>query len=262
MQRQNFAGFIRRSGVVCLSLLVVMFGVRLGPGAADQTVSFGAKTDFHTGGGPNSLAVGDFNGDGKLDIVAANIDSNTISILLGTGSGSFGAKTDFDTGGTPVSVATGDFNGDGKLDLAVANNCCATLSILLGTGSGGFGAKTDFGTGNDPASVAAGDFNGDGKLDLAVANENDATVSILLNTTPISSGAFCSHDDFGTNSFPVSVAVGDFNGDGKLDLATADFNANTVSILLSTGAGTFGTNTDFGTGTGNYIRRQRSSAAA
>jgi len=131
MQRQNFATFIRRSRVLGLSLLVVMFGVLLEPAAADQTVSFSAKTDFGTGGGSASVAVGDFNGDGTLDLAVANVNSSTVSILLGTGAGSFGAKTDFGTGSGPGSVAVGDFNGDGKLDLAVANARGDTVSILL-----------------------------------------------------------------------------------------------------------------------------------
>ena len=185
-------GFIRLSRVLWLSLLVVMLGGLLEPEAAAQTVSFGAKTDFGTGARSRSVAVGDFNGDGKLDLAVANARSNTVSILLGTGTGSFGAKTDFGTGSGPASVAVGDFNGDGNLDLAVANFVDDTVSILLGTGTGSFGAKTDFGTGSLPLSVAVGDFNGDGKLDLAVANlgsvfvtdPGPATVSILLNTGP------------------------------------------------------------------------------
>jgi hypothetical protein len=115
-------GFIRLSRVLWLSVLVVMLGGLLEPEATAQTVSFGAKTDFGTGGA-SSVAVGDFNGDGNLDLATAYAsNTGTVSILLGTGTGSFGAKTDFVTG-IPNSVAVGDFNGDGNLDLAVANNC-------------------------------------------------------------------------------------------------------------------------------------------
>ncbi|MEK6287034.1 MAG: VCBS repeat-containing protein, partial [Acidobacteriota bacterium] len=203
------------------------------------TGSFGAKTDFSTGFAPASVAVGDFNGDGNLDLAVADrgdfesgTDPETVSILLGTGTGSFGAKTDFGTG-SPFEVAVGDFNGDGNLDLAVANNN-NTVSILLGAGAGSFGAKTDFGTGIQPISVAVGDFNSDGKLDLAVANYgfNGATVSILLGT---GTGSFGARTDFVTGSGPASVAVGDFNGDGKLDLVVANLRSNTVSILQNTG---------------------------
>src|SRR5947208_2331267 len=149
MQRQKLAGLIRLSRVVCLSLLVVMLGALLKPEAAVQPVSFGAKTDFSTGIAPLSVAVGDFNRDGTLDLAVANHDDNTVSILLGSGTGSFGAKTDFGTGSNPFSVAVGDFNGDGKLDLAVANELAVRVSILLNTTpivpSGVFCRKTDFG---------------------------------------------------------------------------------------------------------------------
>src|SRR2546428_5220739 len=132
-------GFIRLSRVLWLSVLVVMLGGLLEPEAAAQTVLFGAKTDFGTGTRSQSVAVGDFNGDGTLDLAVANpnssaagfgSDSATVSILLGTGTGSFGAKTDFSTGRASSSVAVGDFNGDGKLDLAVAS---FADYILLGT---------------------------------------------------------------------------------------------------------------------------------
>src|SRR5258708_11198224 len=129
MQRKNFFSLIRFSRVLSLSLLVVMGGL-LRPEAAIQPVSFAPHTDFGTGSIPFSVAVGDFNGDGKLDLAVANSDSNTVSILLGTGTGSFGPKTDFGTGAHPLSVAVGDFNGDGKLDLAIANSTDATVSIL------------------------------------------------------------------------------------------------------------------------------------
>src|SRR5437588_3658013 len=158
MQRQNFARFIRLSRVLRLAVLVAMFGGLLERKAATQTVSFGSKTDFATGIQPTSVAVGDFNDDGKLDLAVANYYESKVSILLGAGTGAFGAKIDFGTASHPVSVAVGDFNGDGILDLAVANNGSPTVSILLGTGTGTFGAKADFGTGGHPPSVAVGDF--------------------------------------------------------------------------------------------------------
>jgi hypothetical protein len=233
------------------------------PGAATPT--FAAKQDFATGAGPFSVAMGDLNGDGKLDLVIANEGANTVSVLLnttapGAATPSFAAKQDFATGAIPESVAVGDLNGDGKLDLAVANASDNTVSVLLNTTAPGaatpsFAAKQDFATGSAPESVAVGDLNGDGKRDLVIANTADDTVSVLLNTTApgATTPSFAAKQDFATGSEPISVAMGDLNGDGKRDLVTANFNSNTVSVLLNTttpGAATptFAAKQDFATG--------------
>ena len=207
-----------------------------------------SRTDFDTGTAPFAVAVGDFNSDGKLDLAVANQLSDTLTILLGDGSGSFAATASSpDTGTTPSSVAVGDFNGDGKLDLAAANLYGNTLSILLGEGDGTFVPASSPNTGNLPLSVAAGDFNSDGRLDLAVSNLNDNTVSILLGH---GDGTFTLATAPHTGNYPYSVAVGDFNGDGRLDLAVANFKGNTVTILLGDGTGSF-TATSSSPATGN-----------
>ena len=203
---------------------------------------FSARTDLATDSGAWSVAVGDFNKDGKADLVTANYQSDNVSLLLGTGSGSFGATTDFPTGAGPMSVAVGDFNGDGKQDLVTANADYDTepnsVSVLLGNGDGGFGAKTDFTTGPAPWSVAVGDFNKDGKQDLVTANSDFGNVSVLLGN---GSGGFGAKTDFPTGTGCYSVAVGDFNGDGKQDLVTANYGDNaSISVLLGDGDGTFG----------------------
>jgi FG-GAP-like repeat/FG-GAP repeat len=198
---------------------------------------------------PSSIAVGDFNGDGKLDLAVANSGSNNVSILLGNGDGTFQNALNFNVGSSPSSVAVGDFNGDDKLDLAVANNVSGNVSMLLGNGDGTFQPAADFDAGSDPSSVAVGDFNGDGRLDLAVANNGSSNVSILLGN---GDGTFQSAVDFGsgTGSNPEAVALGDFNGDEKLDLAVANFASGNVSILLGNGDGTFQPATDYTAGIG------------
>jgi hypothetical protein len=228
------------------------------PGIPSQcnTAGFAAASNFAVGTNPQSVALGDFNGDGKLDLAVANLSSNNVSILLGTGVGTFSAPTNFAVDEGPVSVAVGDFNGDGKLDLATANegNGSRNVSILLGTGSGTFGAATSVTLGgNFPTSVAVGDFNGDGKLDLAVPITTfngivPVGVSILLGT---GTGSFSA----ATTSAPVdsrnqNVAVGDFNGDGKLDLAVA--GSDSSSILLGDGTGSFSAPTNVVVG-GRYV---------
>lgn len=212
------------------------------PGAA--TASFAAKQDFATGVAPASVTVGDLNRDGKLDLIVANVNANNVSVLLnttapGAATPSFAAKQDFATDDGPVSVTVGDLNGDGKLDLVVAN-LISTVSVLFNTTPPGapattFAARHDFPTGDGPRFVSASDLNGDGKLDLAVANFSSGTVSVLLNTTFPGADApsFAALHDFPTGIRPISVSIGDLNGDGKLDLAVANFVSNTVAVLLN-----------------------------
>ncbi|WP_333276696.1 VCBS repeat-containing protein [Microcoleus sp. N9_A2] len=231
-------------------------------------MGFAPKVDFTTGGGPRSVSIGDFNGDGKPDLAVANLISNSTSILLNTTTNAttptFATKVDFTTGSGPYSVSIGDFNGDGKPDLAVANFRGNTTSILLNTTATNattptFATNVDLNTGNNPYSVSIGDFNGDGKPDLAVANLFGNTTSILLNTTATNATTptFATNVDLNTGNNPYSVSIGDFNGDGKPDLAVANFNSKTTSILLnntpkiSIAAGTTPTETGPTTGTFN-----------
>ncbi|MEG3959227.1 FG-GAP-like repeat-containing protein, partial [Microcoleus sp. herbarium2] len=220
---------------------------------AATTPTFATKVDFPTGDRPFSVSIDDINLDEKPDLVVANLNSNTASILLnttptGAGTPTFATKVDFTTGTGPYSVSMGDINGDGKPDLALANFNSNTASILLnttptGAGTPTFAPQVPFPTGDSPRSVSMGDINGDGKPDLAVANFNSNTASILLNTTPTgaTTPTFAPQVDFPTGNSPRSVSIDDINGDGKPDLAVANYNSNTASILLNTtptGAGT------------------------
>ncbi len=210
-------------------------------------VSFSNQTTFAAGSSPNSVAVGDFNGDSRPDLAVANLNSSNVSVLLGNGSGGFGAQTTFAAGIGPVSVAVGDFNGDSRPDLAAANFRSNNVSVLLGNGSGGFSAQTTFAVGDRaPNSVAVGDFNGDSRPDLAVANHNSNTVSVLLGN---GSGGFSAPTTFVAGNNPNSVVVGDFNGDSRPDLAVALFTfSGVVSVLLGNGSGGFSAQTTFATG--------------
>ena len=218
-------------------------------GAATLAEAFASPAAYATGAMPFPVAVGDFNGDGILDLAVANWSDNTVSVLLGNSDGTFQAQVSYATDTSPCSLAVGDFNGDGKLDLAVANTNSSTVSVLLGNGDGTFQAKVAYATGSSPQWVAVADFNGDGKPDLAVANNLDNTVSVLLGN---GDGTFLAQATYATRDKAYSVAVGDFNGDGLFDLVVANFGANSVSVLLGNGDGTFQTQVTYPTGTNPY----------
>jgi len=200
------------------------------------------NSPFTVGAGPTSVVVGDFNGDGKLDLAFTNAFGNNVTLLLGDGTGNFTAATSspFAVGAGPHSLVAADFNGDGKLDLAVANATDGTVTVLLGTGSGGFTAApgSPFAAGADPIFVAEGDFHGNGKPDLALVNEGNDTVTVLLNN---GSGGFTAApaSPFPVGSQPVAVAVADFNGDGNPDLVITNSGSDTVTELLGNGKGGF-----------------------
>jgi len=205
-------------------------------------MTFSTHTDYPTGSYPVGIAVGDFNGDGMLDIATANQYASTASVLLNTGSG-FATHTDYPTevGSEPLGIAVGDFNGDGMLDIATAIYA-STASVLLNLGDG-FATYTDYPVGSGTIGIAVGDFNGDGKPDITTANWFDSTVSVLLN----SGDGFATHTDYPVGNSPCAIAVGDFNGDGKIDIATANNDASTASVLLNLGNG-FATHTDYPVG--------------
>jgi len=215
---------------------VVYFPITL----SSSSVLFSTST-YSAGSVPWAVATGDFNRDGKLDLAVTNWGDNTVSIFTGNGDGTFRALGTAATGQNPQGITAADFNGDGKLDLAVANKSSGTVSILLGRGDGTFETRTDYSTGPSAQTIAVGDFNRDGKLDLAVANYGpdyeNSTVSILLGN---GDGTFHPQVAYPAGVNPVGVLVGDFNGDGKLDLAVLDNNqVPGVSILLGNDDGTF-----------------------
>jgi hypothetical protein len=192
-------------------------------------------TVFHVNDIMPGLAVGDFNGDGKLDAALATYE---VSIFLGEGDGRFTPFTNCPGAGYAVAVA--DFNGDHKLDLVTANYSYSSMSVYFGNGDGTFSAPINY-SGDFSEyhyAVAVGDFNNDGKPDLATVNYYNSSVSVRLNN---GDGTFGPETRYKVIFGPKSVAVGDFNHDGNLDIVVGESSgANALAILPGNGDGTFG----------------------
>lgn len=192
--------------------------------------------DLPTGKTPLALATADLNGDGILDLVTANADGKSVSVLLGLGSGSFAMRRDFLVPAAPQSVIVADFNGDAKADVAVTSSLDNAVFLFLGGGDGTLASPTRFPTGTAPSHAAASDLNADGHIDFITANNVANTVSVFLGR---GDGTFASRNDFQTSTAPVSISVSDHNRDGKPDLVTANFVGQNVSVLLGNGDGSF-----------------------
>jgi hypothetical protein len=189
--------------------------------------TFTRKTTVRVGSQPNALATGDFDRDGKLDLVVVNSGSNTVSILRGQGDGTFRRRSPIATGASPYAVAVADFNRDGKLDLAVTNACgntksctppgSASITLLQGKGDGTFwsGSQilTDY---HNPQGIAAADFNGDGLTDLVITGFTESDGLILFGD---GKGRFPNMVSTPHSAVSQFVTVGDFNNDGRLDFA-------------------------------------------
>ncbi|MBC8156339.1 MAG: T9SS type A sorting domain-containing protein, partial [Bacteroidetes bacterium] len=205
----------------------------------DGRGGFSTLTSFSLASSPLSVATGDVNGDGLPDLVTANGNDDTVSILLNTGSGRFGPATNFGAKGSPFSLAVVDFNGDGHLDLAVAGINFSLVSLLLGDGTGRFVGGASRYVDAYPLSIVTGDINGDGKPDLATVSvyfSNDGLVSVLLND---GNGGFGKTAGFRVGTTPQSLVVLDVNGDGKPDLATVNYLSGDISVMLGDGQGGF-----------------------
>ncbi|CAF1402668.1 unnamed protein product, partial [Rotaria sordida] len=210
---------------------------------------FTGQTTFSTGPSrPWAITVGDFNNDNKLDIAIANYGTNNIGVILGYGNGNFSSPTTFSTGydSLPLSIAVGDFDNDNKLDIAVVNNVTNNVGIFLGHGNGSFEDQMIFTTGikSQPYSIALADLNNDTHLDIIVVNFNIHNIGIFLGH---GDGSFEKQTSYstGNNSYPISVAISDFNNDNKLDIVVASSQTKNIGLFFGYGNGAFATQVNY-----------------
>jgi hypothetical protein len=230
------------------SQLAVVLSDRTAPGtfftAADPQV-------IALAGGPSALAVGDLDGDGRLDVVAALEQADAVAVLPGDGAGGLGAAVVSEAGNAPMALAVGRFDADGVLDVVLVHYpdgevfATGSLSVLRGDGAGGLATVATVPTGLDPVSVATGDLDGDGALDAAVANAGGHDVTVRLGN---GAGGWGAALTVPLAASPRAIAAADLDGDKRLDLATADGTAHTFSIVLRTPQGGFAAPRSFASG--------------
>ena len=209
-------------------------------------VSFLSAPSFHLGGAPTSIATGDLNGDGKLDLVTTDWSSGKVTVSLGLGNGKFAPGVDYTAGPHPGSVIVADIDGDGHPDVIVANQSEGTVRVLLGSGNGKLQQAQAYSIGFNPAFIATGDFNGKGRMDLVVSGSSSRLLAVLPNDGRGNLGKPIVRSLSKTST---SFAVADLNEDGHADLALAN-DDGTISILLGAGDGSFRSTPDVKVGQG------------
>jgi hypothetical protein len=200
-----------------------------------RALGFRSARDVRIGRSPTAALSGDLDGDGQIDLVVANSESNEVSLLFGS-SGLLREDVRVEVGRRPVALAMGDFNGDGRPDLVTANLDGGSLSVLLGEGNRRFRLHDELRIGRWASAVLAADVDRDGRTDLVTADAGNDRLVVLLGD---GRGGFERLGDVPTGRWPAALVSGDFNGDGRPDLAVAHFMEDTISVLLGNGVGGF-----------------------
>ncbi len=221
-------------------------------GNGNGTFRTATGSPFAAGTSPVGLAVGEFNGDGLVDLAVTNSATGKVVIMLGTGLAAFGSPTAVPgvSLSGPVDIVTADFDLDGDLDLAVAERDADRVAILLGRGTGDFDPLSASPVGDRPIALLTADLNDDGVPDLAAANSGGNTVSLLFGTGDGEFESLPEAPDPVVGNGPSSIRGGYLDTDSRLDLVVTNALDGTVSVLLSNTRGEFAEQTVYLAGSG------------
>lgn len=217
------------------------------PDSCDLVMRFGMGLgELHTtGASPISVAAGDLNSDGKVDLVTTNDPAGSMTVLIGAGDGTFASSTSFAFGTALGVVVAGDFNGDHKTDVALTAPTSNTVRVLINTGTGAFMPPVSYAVSSGPYGLAAGKLDADGDTDLVVTRTTSNQVTVLSND---GTGSFTPKGTYTVGSYPVAVVAGSLDATGGVDLAVANSISANVTILRNLGDGTFVTLGTFAAG--------------
>jgi hypothetical protein len=223
------AADVSGDGLVDLVVGSVSDDVYMLAGNGDGT--FAAPVRLEDGVRPSSFATGDLDGDGLADLAVAAGTESGVSVRLSDGAGSFRAQTTHGEATFPTSVAIGDVNGDGSADLATTSDAGGGVNVLLGTGGGAFGAPIRLSS-SPRSSLVLADVNGDGHADIATAGTLVNGVGVLLGH---GDGTFGAETVYGPDLIPAAIVAGDFDGDGRADLAVSTYELRSKTGVLHRG---------------------------
>ncbi len=209
--------------------------------------TFATATFYDMGNSTYDSKFGDFNGDGNIDIATIDLVDNNIAVHLGGGDGTFSAYGTYSVGNNPLSMEVADFNGDGLDDIVAAINSDGTINVVLANGDGSLSTATSYAAGSSPGPVIVADTNNDGIVDIIAGARGTGHIGVFLGN---GDGTFQSRNSYAVGGFTEfhNLAAGDFDGDGNVDIASANNTDSTISILLGNGDGTYQQETNFSTG--------------
>ena len=235
---------VRTTAGAAATPLVYQFTTAVG---GPSSGTFAGAQQWAAGSSPSAVTAADLDGDGDLDLVAANYASSSLSIGFNDGTGRFLNRVDVPVGAGPFNVVAVDVDGDGDLDVLASSNTLGTVSVCFNQGQGQFSRGADVAVGPEPEGLATGDVDGDGDLDLLTSSVRANTVSVRLNN---GRGQFSGTHEVPVGAFPMGIAVADVDRDGDLDLLAANYTSGSLSVRLNAGAGAFGGGADLALGFG------------